>query len=289
MTGSVLSGKTFVLGVGAQKSGTSWMHNYLRGHAQVTGTRIKELHFFDAWLLQDGNNLRRFWNHTFGLRLVEQLRKSPKERDKQLFKALLDRMRMIDDPVEYFHHFERIATPEINVLTETTPEYALLDEESLTRVRDEFRARELNLRVVYLMRDPVARARSFVLNQAPHRASGTPAERLEKVLSGREDLDHGRYDLTLPRLERVFGEENVFTSFYEDFFDGGTAQVERLCEFIGIDLGEPDLGKRVYASRSEEREDVPEDALRMAEAHYAKTYGLMRERFGDSLPAKWRG
>jgi len=38
----------FFVGIGAAKSGTSWVAEYLREHPDVAMSPIKELHYFDA-------------------------------------------------------------------------------------------------------------------------------------------------------------------------------------------------------------------------------------------------
>jgi hypothetical protein len=41
-----LEGRTFLLGVGAQKAGTSWLYRYLKSHPEIFMSPIKEMHFF---------------------------------------------------------------------------------------------------------------------------------------------------------------------------------------------------------------------------------------------------
>ena len=41
-------GATLLLGIGAQKAGTSWLHAYLRGHPACSTGPMKELHYFDS-------------------------------------------------------------------------------------------------------------------------------------------------------------------------------------------------------------------------------------------------
>ncbi|HHS89575.1 MAG TPA: sulfotransferase family protein, partial [Rhodobacteraceae bacterium] len=39
---------TIFFGVGAAKSGTSWLYRYLEGHPETHLRSVKELHYFDA-------------------------------------------------------------------------------------------------------------------------------------------------------------------------------------------------------------------------------------------------
>ena len=45
---SIRSQKTFVLGVGAQKAGTSWLHHQLASRADTDFGFLKEYHVFDV-------------------------------------------------------------------------------------------------------------------------------------------------------------------------------------------------------------------------------------------------
>ena len=48
-----IGAERFILGVGAQKCGTTWLHGYLSGHPQVQMPALKELHYFDLVLRPD--------------------------------------------------------------------------------------------------------------------------------------------------------------------------------------------------------------------------------------------
>ena len=48
-----LRGKTQILGVGAQKAGTSTLHRYLEKAPGICGTPLKEMYFFDSWLMPE--------------------------------------------------------------------------------------------------------------------------------------------------------------------------------------------------------------------------------------------
>lgn len=53
MAGSArCSSETFIIGIGAQRSGTTWISRYLDKHPEVAFSPIKELHVFDSLLLR---------------------------------------------------------------------------------------------------------------------------------------------------------------------------------------------------------------------------------------------
>ena len=43
-----LEGRTHLVGIGAQKAGTTWLARYLEHHPEAYVSPIKELHYFDA-------------------------------------------------------------------------------------------------------------------------------------------------------------------------------------------------------------------------------------------------
>jgi len=55
-----LNSRTFFLGIGAQKSGTSWLSNYFKSHPEILMSPIKEMTFFGN---REQQNPGRFKKH----------------------------------------------------------------------------------------------------------------------------------------------------------------------------------------------------------------------------------
>lgn len=210
-----------MLGVGAQKAGTSWMRWYMQQAPNVDCGPCKEYHVWDALTLPD----------------FPRTQVSPLQAQRSVAAAL--RFRMQQDPEIYFSYFEeRLAQPGITVTADITPLYAALSVETLRRIRDGFAARGVACRVVFLMRDPVARLWSAA--RMTHRRQGRPLDRqlpdpeayMHEIARNYGGRVRSRYDGTVLRLEQVFDREEIYLGIYEEMF--GAERLAQLSQFLGV-------------------------------------------------------
>ena len=150
------SDATFLLGVGAQKAGTSWLHDQLHRRSDADFGFLKEYHIFDALELERFANFR------------------PK-RPTPLKWRTWRRARFIARPERYFDYFaSRLKPPRIRLTGDITPSYAGLSAESYQRIQKAFAQRGVQTRAVFIMRDPVERFLSQQRMQLRKRGLLTP-------------------------------------------------------------------------------------------------------------------
>lgn len=154
-----------ILGIGAQRAMTTWLHQLLQAHPGVSSfpdfspvtSSNKEAHYWD-------------WNHRRGEAWY-----------RTLMRPLGDAMKSLD----------------------ITPEYAFLGDEAL----DECKRLSPDARVIYLLRDPLARAVSALRMRTLWASDHAPAEAI-RLTMGAEFLDrcqqaalhdHGAYAANLRR------------------------------------------------------------------------------------------
>lgn len=226
-----------MFGVGAAKSGTSWLYDYLSGHAECHMRTLKELHFFDT--LEAGN---RDWYLKDLARKAEKLESRIAREDRaapawqvvhltelRLYARVLEK-----GDTDGYLAFLMEGREEERVVGDITPGYSLLSQEMLARMA----ALHGDVRFVYVMRDPVDRLWSHVRMVARRRAQGDlgrqAARILDNVITGREThiRDRGDYRATLTRLQAAVAPDKLFLCTYEELFEDGTLQ--RLCGFLGI-------------------------------------------------------
>ena len=104
-----LDGKIFMLGIGAQKAGTSWLHDYFKKRRDVFVPPVKELHHFDARFRSDlcSDFDRRFRERYEKFRARDGKSRAARKR----LEILEARVRMIGDESAYRTYFEN-AVPE---------------------------------------------------------------------------------------------------------------------------------------------------------------------------------
>jgi len=252
--------KTFVLGVGAQKAGTSWLFEYLSGRGDIYMPR-KELHFFDA---KFGPLARR------KRRRIRQ-RATGAKRGKNEMLAIKSQ----GDPGLYRKYFESRIPAHLKLFGEISPSYALIGEDGFRAVRELFP----NVRVIFLMRDPISRFYSQLRMEIGRRGTTRALKRIAGKRRS-ELLARSRYEQTLQSLDQVFAPSEVLCLFYETLFCRNS--IQSLCRFLDVPYAEPDFQKIVNASESE-TSPVEEDVI----AELGPTYRYCRERFGPGLPATW--
>ncbi|USR41529.1 sulfotransferase [Ectopseudomonas hydrolytica] len=274
--------KVFLLGVGAQKSGTTWLHSYLSGHPQANMGAAKEYHVFDALHVADEGIRRKFLQ-----RRINQLLQGV-ERLKPIDRLVAG---FLGDTQRYYDYFTALLEQDaINVTGDITPSYSALPVSALIEIRDEFARRGIRVRVILLMRDPVERCISavqHVLRQPGESYTGRchfggdGETVLRELYASPAFVMRGRYDQTLERLEQVFDPEDIGLFFYETLFKEATTK--QVCNFLGLSLMPAKYELRVNASSNE---ITVGQALR---SEVQRFYRPVYERFAAQVEGLWQG
>ncbi|MDX5363463.1 MAG: sulfotransferase [Pseudazoarcus pumilus] len=276
--------KTFLLGVGCQKGGTTWLHDYL---AQCPGVRMglrKEYHVL---------NKRRFRHYATRPRSGHQLlgRVGYRVGEAMGLSALMEAC-LKRDLRNYFDHFEAIlhSAEEVALTADITPAYAGLPSSLMACVRDTFAARGIRVKVLFLMRDPVERVLSATRMYRRNRCSNlgeaavTESEQDEVLRYYRsEQCEYlTAYERTIERLESVFAPPDVHYEFYERLFR--RSSVETITTFLDLPFVTPDFSRELNVSRNDNLLDTA--ARRVVFEHYRPTYDYIAQRFGRDLMRK---
>lgn len=274
--------KTFLLGVGAQKAGTSWLHDYLVDHPACDMGMRKEYHILDALFIPGCKRFRATahgWHNT-----PEDTPFADKPRHLQFYDNL-------DDYFDYFHEIAH-QHADTKVVGDITPSYAALPVDALRLVKAEFEKRDMQVKVVFLMRDPVERIWSAVRmlrrkqrNQTPNKPfEMSEADHVLHNHNHRSSILRGRYEVTLANLAAAFAGKDVFVGLYEELFS--TAEVARITGFLGIDPIAPDFARKVNVSRK--TDPLPDPVLRQVAQFYHATYDAAESAVGHArLAANW--
>ena len=255
---------TFLLGVGAQKAGTSWLHDQLQRRNDVDFGFLKEYHVFDALELERFASFR------------------PK-RPSPLKWRTWRRARFIANPERYFDYFaSRLKPARIRLTGDITPSYAGLSTESYRRIEQAFSQRGVQTRAVFIMRDPVERFLSQQRMQLRKRGLLTPEHEIEHLNKAslkllKRDSPRNDYPATLDALRDGFAASQVFIGLYETLF---TADNHRaLCRCLNIPEQTPNGSHRVNASQA--TTSVPAELLQRLGRHFAPLVTAVQERCPD--------
>ena len=288
--------KTFVLGVGAQKGGTTWLHRQLNNNSNVDMGFRKEYHVFDAIektlgrQLEDGTIRNGFRekriNQIVKLREKNRLgiNQGPKRKQTK-YKAL--HHSNIDNTDTYIDYIDNLylKNPKIEIVGDITPNYALLSTSSFRLIRKGLIKRGFDVKVFFLMRDPVER--EWSLARMKHR--NMPAKRKDNF----DEFEHmlnsisskSCYQNTIGNIEKVFKKSEIYYGFYENLFTPESST--RIIDFIGSNLNNFDSGEVVNASPKSN--PIPEEINSQIAQKFVETYNFIEERFGESVKDLWQG
>jgi hypothetical protein len=261
--------KTFLLCLGAQKAGTSWLWDFIKDIQTVDLGYRKEYHIFDRLqfdeLLQE--DIR-------ALKIAANSEKIFGHSD------LWKRLSMISNEQEYYNYFINILASDDTSLTgDFTPEYSLLDSNSLCKIKQRFANYGIRTKVIYLMRDPVERIWSanrmtmrILGNEIP--LIGSHKAKFVELLT--------RYENIIPKIKSVFSQEDIYFNFYENLFQEKT--IQEILNFLDLPYKQANFSKRVNES---EYSEIDQNDRGIVEQHYAETYAFVKEHFKENNP--WKG
>lgn len=279
--------KTFLLGVGCQKGGTTWLHSYLRDLPECDFGFMKEYHVLDVHY-EPGT-------YRFEKRLVskvrDQLRKGeyqslelgPKKKPRLV--NHLYRVGFYNNLDSYFDYFTMLEarSREVSVVGDITPAYGLLPQPAFKKVNKQMTARGFDVKVIFLMRDPIERLHSATrMRLRDRRKSGDPLlmsedELFVEMLNDPNCAGRSEYHKTIENIEAVFPTESIYYGFFEELFT--EREVQKVTDFLGIEYGEPDLGRRVNST--ERTSALSDEIIAESRERFAPTYDFVADRFPD--------
>ncbi|MEM9913291.1 MAG: sulfotransferase domain-containing protein, partial [Pseudomonadota bacterium] len=261
--------RTFILGLGAQKAGTTWVYTQLAKLPEFKAPNTKEMHIFDAVHLEECVWFRRKVEKDFSAALLKGRRHYEKT-------FVTKRMQMMLNQDEYFSYYDRLMDADHCVSADVTPTYSGLPVEVLGYIRAKFEKLSIRTRVVFLMREPVARLESAIRMRL-RKTSKIEDISLEHMMGEMKTHAHSKQDRvrssyrdTVSRIRACFSDDEIHLGFYETMFQAD--ELDRLGAFLGIDVSGFDTGERVnHTSKSFA---YPMDFLLDLKESYADNYAF---------------
>ncbi|MEM9755029.1 MAG: sulfotransferase [Pseudomonadota bacterium] len=267
--------RTLVIGIGAQKAGTTWLARYLELHPDVHARRM-DVNYWSTVRAPYLNVTLPF----FGVKPVERY----KPREKRV--ARLEEL-FADDPYDHSHYLSylTVGLGDAPLTLDVSPSYALCGSATFA----EMRACHPDVRFVFILRDPIDRLWSGIRYRLRDVLYADPeyahlgdafADALDDPYN--IDLRYSMYDETLAALTAAGC--TPLCLFYETLFT--PEAVARLEAHIGIRDFAPDFGHRMHVGAGESR-DLPGELRARARDVLAPTYDAVRAQFGREVPSEW--
>lgn len=267
------SGPHFIV-IGAQRSGTTWLHRVLSQHPDLWLTPVKELHYFDK---------RDIWIGAL----------SSAERHRARF---LKTWRMLRSPGwfarywlmprgdRWYANLFQAAVRQGKVAGEITPAYAVLTDDEWMHISRQFP----DLKLIFVMRDPVARSWSALRNAIRKGKTSGEAEVQELIARAREPgvALRSNYTQTIEIVERFFKPENLHCCFFEQLSADPLALSESLFSFLEVDPLLVNLELPPPVNVAAGGDEPPLDFQKALAQDYLPMVEHLSERFG-SIPQAW--
>ena len=271
----------FILGVGAQKAGTSWLHKELSRCKEINFGFCKEYKAFPHLQAARSTSAPGWFNRQsqFDTTTFEQLTDIEK----------LQSMR--EDPRCYLHYFRGLIAgdPTLQATGDLSPHYAELNSRQFRQVRRLLEAGGFEVKVILLLRDPVERIWSQLRmlrrqNRFPQLCGYRHEETALAVLHHHPRFaTKTQYHQTLKALEQSFPSDCIHVEFYEQLFT--TEAHIRLQHFLNLELPPAEFETRVNASPKQANLcPMLEQTVALA---YRDVYEAMIDRFGNTVLDLW--
>lgn len=287
--------KPRVVCIGAQKAGTSWLHQQLNEHPKIWTTPFKELHYFNARHCPEHRQWLP-WHFREAIRATERrFRARSEELPDEMVRYLVE---MTADPMftQKWYRQAFAPAPRGMLPLDTTPEYSTLPEAGVDEVAEVLP----RAKFIYLIRDPVARAVSQLrMNLARKKAlPKTPNDYLLH-LDDPELAERGDYATYLPHWQARIPPDRLLVLPYGRIASDPAGLMAEVEAFLGL---EPFRYSKLteVIHKGAEAVAFPEEGRAILRARFARQYDFLAQNFdrdfnaaldltGPAAPAVVRG
>lgn len=275
------------IGIGAQKAGTSWLHECLKKHDQIWLPPEKEIHYFDRNpsypspnFLYPDQPLKRwfgkeFWNQIYRDKFKDVLKNQFK--DKKVFRWYMKYLLLPCSDEWYASLFEEGRNL---IRGEITPSYSILNELDVKHVHSVMP----ECKIVFILRNPVERAWSqfrFLVRMGRMNPEANFDE-FKNWVDSPDQRDRSAYLETIARWSNLFGEKQMLVCFYDDIVNEPKELLGKVLAFLGARSDDTAIGailERGKVNVSPEI-DIPEQFQQYLREKYASDLAEMAAELG---------
>ena len=270
--------KPDVVCIGAQKSGTSWLHEMMDDRPDMWVPPFKEQHFFDHKFLPEN----RKWTGDHVRYQVQLAREKTLRHNGEIDPKKAEYLDHVSAKPMFngqWYQYVFSRAPMSSLCVDVTPEYSTIPEEGV-----EFVAKFLpRAKFIYLIRHPVARAMSQ-LNMNLSRAGTTLTtddEWLQAAASDPEIAQRGDYAQYVPRWQRHFDEKRLLILPYGRIGAEPVALLRDIEEFVDVRPFEYNTPERVVSQQK--RQKMPQVVQDYFAEKFADQVDFLRDHFGQAF------
>lgn len=271
------------LGVGAPRSGTTWLYKNLKSHPQIWLPPLKELHYFDCQrrgassysLVPNANVWRMSWYWYY-------------RHLKQLYGRLAKRRGGIRWTMRYTfgarsdRWYASLFRPDY-VSGEITPGYILLPRP----VIEDIHRLNPDMKIIMLLRNPVSRAWSAARRALGRKIMRATDAQILDLVDSPKCVMRADYVRAVNDWRGVFGDQ-VFIGFFDQLVSAPRDLLRSVLQFLNVDSADqfiPETIENVVNSSFKKRE-LPENLVPHMYETYIDQLRILEKMLGGPV-SKW--
>lgn len=271
--------KTFLLCVGAQKCGTTWLHSQLKKSKKINFGMMKEYHVFNSIYSEHFKNAKE------NLIKSIQITKNDQVKEKKS-----KRLSFIENTENYFNYFDELyqSNKQTEIVGDISPSYSMLDSNAYYQIKKNLEKRGFQVKVIFLMRDPIERTWSQIRMTVRDKDKSTlpnDSVLIRNIYKKPHMHLRSNYLRTMHELEKTFEKENIYYGFYEDLFT--ESSYKKLIDFLEVEIGKPDFNFKTNVSPKSTKLDL--DLKKEIANFYSDLYNHIDEMTNGYSKEIWSG
>jgi len=282
------------LGIGAQKSATSWLSQNLRDHPDIWMPPRKELHYFDRSLKYISPSYLATDNY--------QERKKGLEKHNVLFRKKMNNelelarqsgnRKVVDWFENYFckdisdDWYQSLFMQGGNKIKgEITPSYSILGIEDIKHIKGLFP----DLKLILLLRDPIERAWSQLrfLIKTGRFSSSISTEEIISFIDSDFQTSRGDYLNIILRWLTIFPETHFFTGFYDEVVESPKILLTKIFRFLSLNPDKSSFLSLYKKSNVSPTIEIPNEIKKYLISKYYDEIEELISLSHSTYPVKW--
>jgi hypothetical protein len=284
-----MKSKTFLLGVGAPRCGSTWLFKFLKTYSKIDFGFRKEYHVFDSAHIDQ-------YQYFSAKTILQKRTANVTDFEKKYFDELELLISMESNHDNYFEYFSNIlSNKDIYITGDITPTYCALTKDILELIKQKFEDRDITIKVIFIMRDPAEKmySESRLASKFNRIGSKIFAEKISAFEVLKYYYDSGvtrmttEYSHIVDKLRSVFSEDELYLGLFEKMHT--PTEVDRLCHFLDIKPSYDLIGKKVNSAPNATCPTINDEMRKSIILAYAKDYEYCQHLFPkENIGQLWK-
>jgi hypothetical protein len=277
----MIDSKPDFIGIGAQRSGTSWLFDQLKRHPEFTLPFIKEFHYFDRNrkypspnFIADKFFIKRLANVNFSKRMIADFTRAIRNKDNERLKWFLNFYLPNISDSWYLSQFSKLD----GLTGEFSPSYSILEVEDIIKIKNLLP----NVKLIFIIRDPIERAwSSFRFNYSKNR--------IKKSLDYKDIIDYfdspgqelrSNYLRSIQNYGTVFKTNQMIVGFYDAIIEQPHNLVNGIAGFLGAKQRIYETSNKLFLKNNASPEmEIPEKVLQFLSEKYREDISQLSKNY----------